>query len=192
RRRPSCASCPSEARAGRTACGSGPGTHARARADRPRRWSLPARIRGRAGARAREDSWRAEVDPDLLAGGHTEHLRRAAAVDRDRDIPVRVLVEDDVAGPRIGERPRDDGVVALEGELELHRDAGQDVRLLEVLPRQIELHVAEAVDVEHGRADPVLADLWLRHVDPDERLRLDRPAGPLEHDGPGPAPRPGS
>ena len=36
------------------------------------------------------------------------------------------------------------------------------------------------VDVEHGRADPVLADLGLGQVEPDERLRVDRRAELVE------------
>ena len=59
------------------------------------------------------------MDPDRLAHAHVQHLGRAAAADRDRHVPVAVLVQDDVARPRVGERARGDRVEALAAELEL-------------------------------------------------------------------------
>jgi hypothetical protein len=61
------------------------------------------------------------MDTDLLAGAHAEHLRGAAAADRDRDVSVGVLVEDDVAGTRVREGASRDRVVAVERDLELDR-----------------------------------------------------------------------
>ena len=59
------------------------------------------------------------MDADLFACPDAEHLGRAPTADRDRDVLVCVLVEDDVARTSIGERTRSDNVVALGAELEL-------------------------------------------------------------------------
>ena len=61
-------------------------------------------------------------DPDRLARRRMEHPGCAPARDRDRHVPVAVLVEDHVAWTGVRERPRHDRVVPLPGELEL--DAG--------------------------------------------------------------------
>jgi hypothetical protein len=43
-----------------------------------------------------------------------------------------------------------------------------------MLALQIELDISEVVDVEDDRPNAVLPDLWLGHVEADERLRIDR------------------
>src|SRR5215813_2500546 len=75
-----------------------------------------------------------------------ERPGRAAIADRDRDVLVGVLVEDDLAVARIGERPRGHGVVALGPDLELDEHPRLRRELVEIFPRQVELHVPETVD----------------------------------------------
>ena len=53
---------------------------------------------------------------------------RVAVRDRDRHVPIAVLVEDHVSGARVRERSRGNGVVALPRELELDAGAGDDSR----------------------------------------------------------------
>ena len=59
-------------------------------------------------------------------GARVQHLARVAVADRHRHVPVAVLVEHDVAGPGVGERPGGDGVEALAAELELDLRARDD------------------------------------------------------------------
>ena len=61
----------------------------------------------------------ADVDPDRLPDARVQHLGRVAAADREGHVPVAVLVEHDVARPRVRERPRRDGVDPLAAEIEL-------------------------------------------------------------------------
>ena len=58
-------------------------------------------------------------DPDLLPRSGVKHAGRVSSRDRDRHVPVAVLVQDHVSRPGVGERPRHDRVVALAGVLEL-------------------------------------------------------------------------
>src|SRR5262245_48776120 len=90
-----------------------------------------------------------QPDPHIYTRlSREERVGGAAAADRDRDVLVRVLVEDDFAVARIRERPRGDRVVPLRRDLELDLGARNDLERLEILARQVELHVPEAVDVE--------------------------------------------
>src|SRR5204863_1548459 len=82
-----------------------------------------------------------EVDSDVLAFARAEHLRGVAAADGDGDVPVRVLIQDDVARPRVGERARGDGVIPLRAQLELEPHAGQDLRSLQMRAVEVQLHV---------------------------------------------------
>src|SRR5215208_7738478 len=103
-------------RGDRTASASASGIRAtRAAAPRPQ-WWRGARTGARAAARGRPASWRAEVDPHLVARTGPEEVGRAPAADRDRDVRVRVLVEDDVARARVREGACGDRVVALQGK----------------------------------------------------------------------------
>jgi hypothetical protein len=52
--------------------------------------------------------------------------------DRHRDVSIRVLVEDDVAGSCIGKRACSDGVVTLGRDLKLEACSRDDAHLLEV------------------------------------------------------------
>ena len=103
-----------------------------------------------------------------------EHLSGAAAVDRDRDVAVRVFVQDDLAGPSVGERSRGGGVVTLAGGLELEPRPRHDARALEILAGQVQLHVPEAVDEEHGCVDDAVVERRLRQLEPHERVRRER------------------
>ena len=73
-------------------------------------------------------------DLQLVARAHAEHLRRVPAVDREGDVPVGVLVEDDVPAPHLRERASRGGVVALEPDLDLQVGAGLDADLGEMVP----------------------------------------------------------
>src|SRR5205814_832639 len=66
------------------------------------------------------------------------------------------------------------GEVPLAARGELDARARHDRRLLQMLAGEVERDVAEAVDAEHGGADPRPPHLRLRQVEPDERLRVDR------------------
>src|SRR5205085_6999094 len=105
-----------------------------------------------------------------------------AAADRDRNAPVGVLIEYHVAGTRVGERSRRDGVVALRPELELETRAGLDLRLFELLASEIELHVPEPVYGQDGTADARRTELRGRDVESRERVRGDRRAKLRESD----------
>ena len=105
-----------------------------------------------------------------------QHLGCVAVADRHRHVPVAVLVEHDVARPRIGERPRGDGVEALAPELELDLRARDDAHFGHVLPRDVESDVAERVNIEDRARDPVPSDLRLRNVESDERVGSKRRA----------------
>ena len=111
-----------------------------------------------------------------MPGWARERHGGAPAADRDRDVLVGVLVEDDLAVARVGERARGDRVVAVGGELELDLRPRHCAELLDVAPRQVQLHVPESVDVEAARADAPRADVRLRHLEPDERVGLHRGA----------------
>ena len=102
--------------------------------------------------------------------------RGAASRDREREAAVAVLVEDQRAARRVGERSREDGVEALAAADELDPRAGRELDVLEVLAAEVERDVAEAVDDERDRADPVLPDLRLRERRAG-RARPGRPAG---------------
>src|SRR5262249_32479989 len=117
-----------------------------------------------------------EVDDEPLPEADREHLRCVAVGDRDRDVPVGVLVEDDVAGPGVGERAGRTRVVPVRAELQLDPTAGDDPGLLHVRPGQVELNVPVPVDVEDRGDDPRLADLGCRQLEPDEGPGLDRGA----------------
>src|SRR4029453_639050 len=109
-----------------------------------------------------------DVDRDPLTRTGQEHLGRVPVRDRDGDVLVRVLVEDDVARARVGERPRGRCVVAVDAAVELDAGAGADPRALDVGAREVQLDVAEAVDIEDGRADHRLADLRLGQLEPNK------------------------
>jgi hypothetical protein len=108
------------------------------------------------------------VQLDGQSGSGGEHLRGVAAVDRDRDIPVRVFVENDLARSRVAERARGGCVVTLARERELEPSAGDDVHAVEILTGQVELHVAESVDVEDCRTDDAVPELRFRQIEPDQ------------------------
>ena len=114
-----------------------------------------------------------ERDPDLLSGRGVQHPRRASSRDRERHVLVAVLVEDHVARPRVGERPRHHRVVALARELELDARSRDDPELLDVVAVEVEGDVAEAVDVEERRVDRAVGDDRLRQIEPNEALRID-------------------
>src|SRR5207244_10308369 len=161
---------PSRPRGSRTGAGAVRGRVARAPGGGPRRPSRSARSAFPAPPR----SQRIEMDAQLLSRRDVQHLAGVAAVDRDRHRPVGVLVEDDVAAARVREGARGDDVVALAGELELDLTTGLDTRLLEVLAPEVELHVAEAVDVENRRPDAGAAQVRLGQVETGERLLVER------------------
>ena len=75
---------------------------------------------------------------------------------------------------RVGEGPRRGGEIALEADLHLDARTGLDPDPGEVLGGQVELHVAVAVDVEDGCADPRLTDRGLGNHEPPERRRVER------------------
>src|SRR5690349_1822263 len=114
------------------------------------------------------------MDAHVLSVVDAEQLRRVAAADGDRDVPVCILVEDDVAGARVRERPGGDRVVLLGPDLELEAHARHHTRLLELSSIEVELHVAEAIDREYARVDSSRADLRTRNVDACEGVRRDR------------------
>ena len=89
------------------------------------------------------------------------------------DVPICVLVQDDVAGSCVGERAGRDGVVALVADLQLNPRARHDARLVEVRAVEIEPDVAEPVDGEHRAVDASRADLRLGNVEPGECIRID-------------------
>ena len=72
------------------------------------------------------------------------------------------------------ERARDDRVVAIEAELDLDHGSRRNLGPLEVLAGEVQLYVAEAVDVEDGGADSALADLRLGQIEPRQRVNRDR------------------
>ena len=51
-----------------------------------------------------------------------------------------------------------------------------------MLPREVQLHVPETVDVETARADRSVGDLGLRHLEPGQRADFDLRAELLERD----------
>src|SRR5712691_11355196 len=133
-----------------------------------------ARRRSSSGARASGRSFASrnvQVNAHVLSLTGGEHLRRVAAADGNRDVSIRVLVEDDLAAPRIGEGARGDRVVALGSELQLETRAGDDGSFLQVIAIQVQLHVAEAVDRQDGRVNSRRADLRTWDDEPRERIR---------------------
>src|SRR5262249_27236268 len=115
-----------------------------------------------------------DVDSETLAGPDREHVCRAPVGDRDRDVLVRVLVEDDVARPGVGKRTRRRRVVAVHAEVELDTPPRDDADLLHVRAGEVQLDVAVTVDVENGGRDPRPLDLGSRKLETNERLGLDR------------------
>src|SRR5207244_5651224 len=93
---------PSAARAGRTRNGSAAATGTRAEASARR---CPSSVE-RTAVRGAENSYGLEADPDLLARRGAEQLGRVPAADREGDVPVRVLVEDQVGVAGSGEGSR--------------------------------------------------------------------------------------
>jgi hypothetical protein len=81
---------------------------------------------------ARGRSRRLEVDAQVATGLDPEHRSGIAAVDRDREVAVRVLVQDQVARTRVRERARGDGVVPLGPGLQLDARARDDPDGVEV------------------------------------------------------------
>src|SRR5207342_3499438 len=77
-------------------------------------------------------------------------------------------------GPGVGERARRDREEALPRDLELDARTWLNVGLVEVLTRQVQLHVAERVDVENCRRDPARAQLGARQLEADQRAGIDR------------------
>src|SRR5512132_2870626 len=73
-----------------------------------------------------------EVDDEPPAGTNGKHLRSVAVGDRDRNVLIRVLVEDDVAGPRVGEGTRGGCVGAVRAEIELDAPTWENPGLLHV------------------------------------------------------------
>ena len=105
-----------------------------------------------------------------------ERRRCRAVRDGDRHVPVAVLVEDHVAGPGVGERPRGDGVVALPDRRRA-RPASRGRRRSRSMSslRQVQRDVAEAVDVEHRRQRRCRrSKTGSRQLEPDERVGRER------------------
>ena len=74
--------------------------------------------------------------PTLILIGwpaRVQHLGRVAVRDRNRHVPVAVLVEHDVARSRVRERPRRDRIDTLAAEIELDLRPRHDPRLVGVL-----------------------------------------------------------
>src|SRR5207253_6350987 len=130
-------------------------TARRARARRPR-----------AGAGRRSAS--REVYDDLCSLFDAEELRGAAPRDREGEAAVAVLVEDERAARGVRERAGGDGEEPLAARGQLDPRAGREVELLELVAPEVERDVAEPVDGESGRADPVLSHLGPRNLDANE------------------------
>src|SRR3954470_14386434 len=112
---------------------------------------------------ARNPSGAARDDRDRRARRRAEHRLGVAAADREREVPVGVLVQDDVARPRIRERARGDGVVPLVPDRELDWAPGLDAGAGDLLATQVELDVPEAVGVDDDGVDAAaLLDARLR------------------------------
>ena len=126
-----------------------------------------------------------DADAERPADHRVEHRRSVPIRDRDRHIPVAVLEQNHVAGAGIRERASRDGVVALAGELQLDAGAGHDADPIEVVARQVEGDVAEAVEVERRGVEDALGERRLRQLEPDERLRIDRGAELADRDAAG-------
>ena len=95
-------------------------------------------------------------------GPRPQPLGGAAAVDGQRQAPVGVHVEDQLAGADVGEGEREDGAVTLTAGL--HRDAVAHPQpgLRQVPVGEVEHRIAEAVDGDHVGDDAALADLPAR------------------------------
>src|SRR5207247_2157487 len=164
------ASCPNPRRSRRTACERAVGRVAKGAGCVRRRSSTGARTSGR----ARADSKRVQVNANVLTFLDPEHRRSVAAVDRDRDVPVGILVEDDVARPGVGECARRDGVIAFRPGLQLDAGPGHDTGLIEVGAFEIKPDVPEPVDRQYGPVDPGRAEVWLRDVQTSQGIWIDR------------------
>ena len=114
------------------------------------------------------------MNADVLAFLDPEHGRGVATVDCDRDVPVGVLVEDDVARPGVRERACGDRVVALRAGQQFDPSPGNDPGLVEVRAVEIEADVPEPVDRENGRVDARGADVGPRDVEPGKDIGIER------------------
>ena len=63
----------------------------------------------------------------------SEGLRRVPTGDRERDVPVRILVQDDVARPRIREGAGRERIEAVHRELDLHTFTGDDAESFDLV-----------------------------------------------------------
>src|SRR5581483_5334794 len=115
-----------------------------------------------------------DAHQDLAALLDAEQGGGAPPRDRDGAVSVAVLVEDELALRRVGEGAGGDGVVAAAARGELDAHARHDARGVEMLAREVERDVPEAVDAEHDGADESLTDLGLRQLEPDEGIRGER------------------
>ena len=104
-----------------------------------------------------------------LPGRRMQHACRAPG-DRERHVPVAVLVQDHVSRSRVRERPGHDRVVPLTGELELDAGSRDDSERLDVVAVEVERDVAEAVDVEQRRIDRIISDDRLWNIEADQAL----------------------
>ena len=138
--------------AGRTGCAAVRGKSATARAWRRPPASAKRAKRGPTSSSQAAVLTRAAESRSSCPTPAPNISRGVSLVDGERDVSVRVLVQDDVPAPHLGERPGRDRVVALEADLDLDARARHDPGLLQMLGGQVELDVAEAVDVEDGRA----------------------------------------
>ena len=75
---------------------------------------------GRSAVRGTSGSHDLEANQHVLPRRRVEELGRVPAADRERDVPIGVLVEDHVAFARVGERACRDCVVAIQTELDLN------------------------------------------------------------------------
>src|SRR3954453_7123984 len=120
-RKPSrCASHPNAAPAGRTGGASAASAGTRGVGCEPQ-FPLPVE---RTVFRLPLSSYGLKSNSYVLPRCNSKQLGRIPAADRERDVPVGVLVKDHIALAGVRERPRDNGVVAVEPELHLDHRAG--------------------------------------------------------------------
>ena len=122
------------------------------------------------------------LDLDRVARLRAEHRSGVSVRERDRDVAVGVLVQDQRAVAGLGERAGRGRVVALERQTELDLRSGNDVDLLEMTPVEVELNVAEVVDVENLGADARVPDRGLGQLEPHEHGGIDGGAELLDRD----------
>ncbi len=103
-----------------------------------------------------------------------EQVSGASARDGHRNVAIAVLVQDQLSRARVAERPRGDGEPAVVVAPQLDARAGDDGCVLELLAREVEGDIPEAVDGEHRGPDPRRVDLGLGHVEADELGGVDR------------------